>query len=83
MVVVALFLALPILAGVNLAFYWAMLIRLMRMDSARNRNDVLRTYAALFPNSVLPRYCRFASWTLLVCATIILSATMMLKAFGK
>ena len=81
--VAVVFLALPILAGVNLAFWLVMRIRLMRMDSARDSADVLGTYAALFPNSVLPRFVRFASWTLLVCAAIILCATMMLKAFGK
>ena len=60
------FLALVILALVNIAFWWVMRIRLMRMDSARDRiewlsfrsgDDVLDTYAALFPHSVLPRYC--------------------------
>lgn len=91
MVAVA-FLALVIMALVNIAVWWAMRIRLMRMDSARDRiewlsfrsgDDVLDTYAALFPNSVLPRYCRFAFWTLIVCAAIVLCAMMLLKAFGK
>jgi hypothetical protein len=77
------FLALPIVAVVNLALWCVMRIRLMRMDSAEDSYDVLGTYAALFPNSVLPRCVRFASWTLIVCAAIILCATMMLKAFGK
>lgn len=53
--VAVVFLALPILAVVNLAFWLVMRIRLMRMDSARDSDDVLGTYAALFPNSVLPR----------------------------
>ncbi len=81
--VAVVFLALPILAAVNLAFWLVMRIRLMRRDSATDSDDVLGTYAALFPNSVLPRCVRFASWTLIVCAAIILGATMMLKAFGK
>jgi hypothetical protein len=91
MVAVA-FLALVIMALVNIAFWWAMRIRLMRMDSARDRiewlsfrtgDDVLETYAALFPHSVLPRYCRFAFWTAIVCAVILVCAMTMLKAFGK
>ncbi len=91
MVAVA-FLALLILALVNITFWWVMRIRLMRMDSARDRiewlsfrsgDDVLDTYAALFPHSVLPRYCRFAFWTVIVSAAIALCAMTMLKAFGK
>jgi hypothetical protein len=69
-----------------------MRIRLMRMDSARDRiewlsfhsgDDVLDTYAALFPHSVLPRYCRFVFWIGIVSAAIVLCAVTMLKAFGK
>jgi len=91
MVAVA-FLALVILALVNIAFWWVMRIRLMRMDSTRDRiewlsfrsgDDVLDTYAALFPHSVLPRYCRVALWTVIVSAAIVLCAMTMLKAFGK
>jgi hypothetical protein len=83
------FLALVILALVNMAFWLVMRIRLMRMDSARDRiewlsfrsgDDVLDTYAALFPHSVLPSYCRFAFWTVIVSAAFVL---FMLKAFGK
>ena len=86
------FLALVILALVNIAVWWVMRIRLMRMDSARDRiewlsfrsgDDVLDTYAALFPHSVLPRYCRFAFWTVIVSAAIVTCAITMLKAFGK
>jgi Na+/H+ antiporter NhaC len=86
------FLALVILALVNIVFWWVMRIRLMRKDSARHRiewlsfhsgDDVLDTYAALFPHSVLPGYCRFAFWTVLVSAAIVLCAMTMLKAFGK
>jgi len=91
MVAVA-FVALVILALVNIAFWWAMRIRLMRMDSAKDRiewlsfrssDDVLHTYAALFPRSVLPRYCRFAFWTVIVSAAIVLCAITLLKALGR
>lgn len=91
MVAVA-FLALLILALVNIAFWWLMRIRLMRMDSARDRiewlsfrngDDVLDMYAALFPHSVLPRYCRFVFWTVIVSAAVALCTMTMLKAFGK
>ena len=86
------FLALVILALVNIAFWWVMRIRLMRMDLASDRiewlsfrsgDDVLDTYAALFPHSVLPRYCQFALWTVIVSAAIVLCAMTVLKAFGK
>ena len=86
------FVALVILALVNIALWWAMRLRLMRMDSAKDRiewlsfrssDDVLDTYAALFPRSVLPRYCRFAFWTVIVSAAIVLCAMTMLKAFGR
>jgi hypothetical protein len=85
-------LALAILVLVNIAFWLAMRIRLMKMDSARDRiewlgfrsgDDVLDTYAALFPHSVLPRYCRFAFWTVIVSGAIVLCAMTMLKAFGR
>lgn len=91
MVAVA-FVVLVILALVNIAFWWAMRIRLMRIDSAKDRiewlsfrsgDDVLDTYAALFPRSVLPRYCRVAFWTVIVSAAIVLCAMTMLRAFGK
>jgi hypothetical protein len=86
------FLAFVILALVNIAFWWVMRIRLMRMDSARDGiewlsfrsdDDVLDTYAALFPHSVFPRYCRFAFWTIVLSAAIVLCAMTRLKAFGK
>jgi hypothetical protein len=91
MVAVA-FLALVIMALVNNAFWWAMRIRLMRMDSARDRiewlsfrtgDDVLDTYVNLFPHSVLPRNCRFAFWTGIVCAVILVCAMTIPKAFGR
>jgi hypothetical protein len=91
MVAVA-FLALVILALVNNAFWWVMRIRLMRMDSARDRiewlsfrsgDDVLDTYAALFPHSVLPRYCRFAFWTAIVIGAVGLCVVVILKVSGR
>jgi hypothetical protein len=51
--------------------------------SFRGGDDVLDTYAALFPRSVLPRYCRVAFWTVIVSAAIVLCAMTMLKAFGR
>ena len=86
------FLTLVILSLVNIAFWWVMRIRQMKMDSARDRikwlsfrsgDDVLDTYAALFPHSVLPRYCRFAFWSVIVSAAIVLCTMTTLKAFGK
>jgi hypothetical protein len=88
-VVFAAFVVIALLSG---SFYFAMRIRLMRMDSARDRiewlslrssDDVLKTYEALFPRSVLPRFCRLAFWTVIVCATVGLCATVMLKASGR
>jgi len=86
------FLALVIMVLPNIALWWAMRIRLMRMDSARDRvewlsfrtgDDVLDTYAALFPQSVLPRYCRVAFGTGIMCVVILVCAMTVLKAFGK
>ncbi len=86
------FSALLILVLLNIAFWWVMRIRLMRMDSARDRiewlsfrsgDDVLDTYAALFPRSVLPRYCRLAFWTAIASGGIALCAMTILKALGK
>ncbi len=83
------FAALVIMALVNIGFWFAMRIRLMRMDSARDRiewlslrsgDDVLDTYAALFPNSVLPRYCRFVFWTAIVLAAVGLCSVAIQKA---
>jgi len=91
MVAVA-FLALVIMALVSGAFYWTMRIRLMSVDSARDRiewlsfrsgDEVLDTYEALFPRSLLPRFCRFAFWTFIVCVAVGLCAMAMLKAFGR
>jgi hypothetical protein len=53
------------------------------MAEFRSGEDVLGTYAALFPNSVLPRYCRFVFWTVIVYAAVVLCAMAMPKVFGK
>ena len=91
MVAVA-FSAMVILALVSSAFYFGMRIRLMRADSARDRiewlsfrsgDDVLKTYAALFPRSVLPRFCRFVFWTLIAFAAVGLCAVVVLKTSGR
>ena len=88
MVAVA-FAALVIMAVVNVAFWLAMRIRLMRRDSARDRiewlslrsgDDVLDTYASLFPHSVLPRYCRFVFWTVIASAAAVVCWFLILKA---
>ena len=81
-----------ILALVSSVFYFVMRIRLMRADSARDRiewlsfrssDDVLNTYAALFPRSVLPRFCRFVFWTLIASAAVGLCAVLVLKTSGR
>ena len=65
------FSALVMLALVSIVFHWYMRIRLLKMDSSRDRiewlsfrggDDVLATYEDLFPRSVLPRFCRFVFW---------------------
>jgi hypothetical protein len=33
-------------------------------------DDVLNTYEALFPRSVLPRFCRFVFWAAIVVAAV-------------
>jgi hypothetical protein len=85
------FLVLVVMALVDIAFWWVMRIRLMRIDSARDRiewlsfrtgDEVLDTYEALFPRSPLPGYCRFVFWAFIVCAGVILPAMYVLKAFG-
>ena len=64
------FSAMVILALVSIVVHWTMRIRLMRLDSTRDRiewlsfhggDDVLNTYEALLSRSVLPRFCRY--WT--------------------
>jgi len=87
-----LFSAMVILAVVSSASYRAMRIRLMKADSARDRiewlsfrsgDDVLNTYEALFPTSVLPRFCRLVFWTLIVIVAVGLCAIVILKASGR
>jgi hypothetical protein len=65
------FSALMMLALVSIVFHLYMRIRLLKMDSSRDRiewlsfrggDDVLATYEDLFPRSVLPRFCRFVFW---------------------
>jgi hypothetical protein len=91
-VVYGVFSAMVLLALVSGAFYSAMRIRLMRVDSARDRiewlsfrsgDDVLDTYEALFPRSVLPRFCRFVFWTLIVSGAAGLCGTVTLKLLGR
>jgi hypothetical protein len=82
------FLAFVSLALVDIAFWLVMRVRLMRIDSARNRiewlsfrsgDDVLDTYAAQFPRSVLPRFCRFIFWTAITMAVFGVCAIVVLK----
>jgi hypothetical protein len=67
-------------------------IRLMRLDSTRDRiewlsfrggDDVLNTYEALFPRSMMPRFCRFVFWTTIAIASVGLCAIVILKASGR
>jgi hypothetical protein len=91
MVAVA-FSALVVLALVSIVSHWAMRVRLMKVDSSRNRiewlsfrtgDDVLKTYEDLFPRSVLPRFCRLAFWTGIASGVVALCAVVILKAAGK
>jgi hypothetical protein len=91
MVAVA-FLAGVILALVSIVLHWTMRIRLMRLDSARDRiewlsfrsgDDVLNTYEALFPRSTLPRFCPFVFWTAIALAAVGLCAIAILKVAGR
>ncbi|MBI3478692.1 MAG: hypothetical protein HY010_23435 [Acidobacteria bacterium] len=86
------FSALVMLAIVSIVFHWAMRVQLMKGDSSRNRiewlsfrggNDVLQTYEALFPRSVLPRFCRLVFWTGIVSGVVGLCAMVILKAAGR
>ena len=90
--VAAVFTALVILALVSGSFYWVMRVRLMRADSARDRiewlsfrssDDVLNTYEALFPRSMLPRFCRLASWMVIALAAVALCAMVILRRSGR
>jgi hypothetical protein len=82
------FSAMVILGLVSIAVHWTMRIRLLRLDSTRDRiewlsfrggDDVLNTYEALFPRSVLPRCCRFVFWAAIVVAAVGLCAIVILK----
>lgn len=84
--------AMVILALVSIVVHWTMRIRLMRLDSTRDRvewlsfdggDDVLSTYEALFPRSVLPRFCRLVFWTAIVIGAIGLCAVVILKVSGR
>ena len=93
MVIVAVvFSALVISAVFSAAVHFAMRIRLMRADSARDRiewlsfrsgDDVLSSYEALFPKSVLPRFCRFVFWMVIAIAAVGLILIVTLKLFGR
>ncbi len=81
-----------ILALVSLVVHWTIRIRLMRLDSTRDRiewlsfrggDEVLKTYETLFPRSVLPRFCRVVFWTAIVVATVGLCAIVILKVSGR
>ncbi len=81
-----------ILGLVSLVMHWAMRIRLLRLDSGRDRiewlsfrsgDEVLSTYEELFPGSVMPRFCRFVFWAAVVAAAVGLCAILMLKASGR
>ena len=91
MVAVA-FSAMVMLALISIVVHWTMRIRLMRLDSNRDRiewlsfhggDDVLSTYEAVFPRSVLPRFCRFVFWAAIVFAAVGLCAIAILKAAGR
>ncbi len=75
------FFSLVALCVVNGAAYLVMRLRLLRMDTARDRiawlgrnsDDVLSTYESLFPGSRLPRFCRLGFWTVIGFAAICLA----------
>jgi hypothetical protein len=86
------FCAMLILGLVSMVAHWTMRVRLMRLDSTRDRiewlsfrggDDVLNTYEALFPRSVLPRFCRFVFWTAIVIAAVGLCTIVILQASGR
>ena len=81
-----------ILALVSIVVHWTMRVRLMRLDSTKDRiewlsfhggDDVLNTYEALFPRSVLPRFCRFVFWTAIAVVAVGLCAVVILKLSGR
>jgi hypothetical protein len=85
------FSALAVIALIANVFYFVMRIRLVRLDTARDRiewltirgsDDVLETYEALFPTSVLPRFCRFAFWAFIALATVVAFTLAVSKTFA-
>ena len=86
------FSAAVILALVSIVAHWTMRIRLLRLDSTRDRiewlsfrsgDDVLNTYEELFPRSMMPRFCRFVFWTAIAIGAVALCAIVILKASGR
>ena len=86
------FSAMMILVLVSIVVHWFMRIRVMRLDSANHRiewlsfrsgDDVVQTYAALFPRSLLPRVCLFVCRTAIIIAAVGLCAIAILKASGR
>ena len=80
------FSVLVIIGLLSTAFHIAMRIRLLRMDAARHKiewlsfrgsTEVMDTYQALFPRSVLPRFCRFAFWSFIFFAAVVLCAIVL------
>jgi len=86
------FYALLILGLLSMAAHWTMRLRLMRLDSSRDRiewlsfrggDDVLNTYEALFPLSLLPRFCRHVFRMAIVLAAVGLCTIVILQASGR
>jgi hypothetical protein len=86
------FYELLIVGLLSMVAHWTMRIRLMTLDSTRDRiewlsyrsgDDVLNTYEALFPQSVLPRFCRFVFWTAIVLAAVGLCTIVTLHASSR
>jgi hypothetical protein len=90
--VAVVFSAMVMLALISIVVHWIMRIRLMRLDSAKDRiewlsfhggDDVLNTYEAVFPRSALPRFCRFVFWAAIAFAAVGLCAIAILKVAGR
>jgi len=90
--VAVVFSAIVLLALISTVKHWAMRVRLMRLDSTKDRiewlsfhsgDDVLKTYEAVFPRSALPRFCRFVFWAAIVFAVVGLCAIAILKVAGR
>jgi hypothetical protein len=86
------FCVLLLMGLVSNSLYSAMRIRLIRMDSARDRIEwlslrssdaVLETYETLFPKSLLPPFCRLTFWTFILCGAVGLCAVVLLKTLGR